>query len=278
MRFGISTHLFHDVPLGREHLVDIASRRLDAIELFATRSHFDYHDREAIGRLDGWLTETGLELHSVHAPITTSLAGGVWGPTLSNASADPRARQVAVAETVAALEIARRIPFPFLVVHLGVPMSLAETAGINTLEAARRSLDEIHAVASPLGVRLALEVIPNALSSPDALVSLLEDGLDLPDVGLCLDYGHAFIMGDLVDAIESVAGHLLTTHVHDNGGRSDDHLLPFDGAIDWGAALMATQKVGYDGTLMFELAGAGSPHAVLDRTRHVRTRFNELII
>jgi len=278
MRFGISTHLFHDVPLAREHLVDIGARHLDAIELFATRSHFDYRDQDAIGRLDGWLAETGLGLHSVHAPITTSLAGGVWGQTLSNASNDLRAREFAVAETVAALEIARRIPFSFLVLHLGVPTSLADTEGVNTFEAARRSLEEIHAVASPLGVRLALEVIPNALSSPDRLVTLLEDELELPDVGLCLDYGHAFIMGDLVDAIESVAGHLLTTHVHDNGGTSDDHLLPFDGAIDWGAALMATQKVGYDGTLMFELAGAGSPHAVLDRTRHVRARFNELII
>ena len=170
------------------------------------------------------------------------------------------------------------MPFPYLVLHLGVPDTLAATAGVNSPEAARRSLEEIHEAAAPLGVQVAVEVIPNALSRPETLVALLEDELELPDVGLCLDYGHAFLLGDVVDAIEEVSGHLVTTHVHDNGGRTDDHLMPFDGGIDWGAALMATQKVGYDGTLMFELDGGDAPRVVLDRTRHVRTRFRELTI
>ena len=43
-------------------------------------------------------------------------------------------------------------------------------------------------------------------------------------------------MGDLVDAIEAVAGHLVTTHLHDNRRKSDDHLVPFEGAIDWAEA------------------------------------------
>jgi sugar phosphate isomerase/epimerase len=278
MRFGISTHLVHGVPLAREHLADIAAHGFEEIELFATRSHFDYHDEAAVARLAGWLEDTGLALHSVHAPISLSLVGGVWAPPLSNASSDQAARRAAVAETVAALGVARQLPFPYLVLHLGVPDTLASTPGMNSRDAARRSLEEIHAAAAPLGVQVAVEVIPNALSRPEALVSLLDDELELPDVGLCLDYGHAFLLGDVVDAIEEVSGHLVTTHLHDNGGRTDDHRMPFDGGIDWAAALMATQKVGYDGTLMFELEGGDAPRAVLERTRHVRNRFRELTI
>ncbi len=278
MRFGISTHLFHGVPLGREHLADIAAHGFEEVELFATRSHFAYHDEAAVGRLEGWLRDTGLALHSVHAPISMSFVDGVWSPALSNASSDARARRAAVAEAVAALGIARRVPFPYLVLHLGVPDTLASAPGVNSPDAARRSLEEIHEAAAPLGVQVAVEVIPNALSSPGALVTLLEDELELPDVGLCLDYGHAFLLGDVVDAIEEVAGHLVTTHLHDNGGETDDHRMPFDGGIDWATALAATQKVGYDGTLMFELDGGASPRAVLDRTRHVRNRFRELMI
>jgi sugar phosphate isomerase/epimerase len=85
-------------------------------------------------------------------------------------------------------------------------------------------------------------------------------------------------MGDVVDTIETVSGHVVTTHVHDNDGRADDHLLPFDGRIDWAAALIATQKIGYDETLLFEVAAGESADTVLDRTRHVRTRFEELIV
>ena len=48
MRFGISTHIYHDRRLGREHLAEIAGYGFDSIELFATRSHFDYRDEAAI--------------------------------------------------------------------------------------------------------------------------------------------------------------------------------------------------------------------------------------
>ena len=48
MRFGISTHLYHDQRLSRDHLAQIAAHGFEAVELFATRSHFDYHDPAAI--------------------------------------------------------------------------------------------------------------------------------------------------------------------------------------------------------------------------------------
>ena len=53
MHFGISTHLYHDQRLERGHLAQIAAHGFEAIELFATRSHFDYHDPAAIAELDG---------------------------------------------------------------------------------------------------------------------------------------------------------------------------------------------------------------------------------
>ena len=106
-------------------------------------------------------------------------------------------------------------------------------------------------------------MIPNELSRAGSLVHFVEEDLDDADVGICLDFGHAHLDGDVVDAIETVSEHLIATHVHDNRGRTDDHLVPFDGTIDWPGALTAVQKVGYDGTLMFEIGGArlGEGHA-----------------
>ena len=114
MRFGISTHLYHDRRLERAHLEQISSYSFETIELFATRSHFDYHDESAIAALADWLSETGLTLSSVHAPISSSGAGGNWGESYSNAVADSGRRLAAVSETAAALQIARRIPFEVL--------------------------------------------------------------------------------------------------------------------------------------------------------------------
>src|SRR5918993_1626232 len=125
MHFGISTHLYHDHRLSRDHLAQVASYGFEAIELFATRSHFDYHDAGTIDRLAGWLKDTGLTLHSIHAPITDHFGAGGEGTSYSTASADNARRQKAVREAEAALAIAKQIPAKFLVLHLGVPGSRA---------------------------------------------------------------------------------------------------------------------------------------------------------
>jgi sugar phosphate isomerase/epimerase len=276
-RFGISTHLAHEETLTRDALAAIADHGFEAIELFATRSHFDYRSEAAIDSLAGWLEKTGLRLHSVHAPIVEALRNGQWIGTFSNAATDETRRRAAVAETEAALAIARRVRFDYLVVHLGVPDTNAGAAD-NSAGAARRSVEQIAALAAPLGVRVALELIPNVLSTAPALSTFIEDSLEDFDIGACLDYGHGHLGGDLGDAIETLSGHVWTTHVHDNHGQQDEHLLPFAGTIDWDAAMMTTQKVGYDGILMFEVAGSGDTRDVLRRAAKARERLERLLV
>jgi sugar phosphate isomerase/epimerase len=276
MRFGISTHIYHDRPLGREHLAEIAAHGFESIELFATRSHFDYHDEAAIGRLAGWLRETGLTLNSIHAPITDIFAGKGPSATYSNAVGAHDRRETAVKETEAALSIAKHIPFGVMVLHLGTPANM-QNPDDNHRRAAVRSLEEICGIAEPLGVQVAVEVIPNRLSDAGSLVSILEQDLDGIRAGICLDFGHAHLMGEVADAVETAAEHLIATHVHDNHGREDEHLVPYRGSIDWDLALVTMQKIGYEGTYLMELAGAGSPTAVLEDARRARQRFERAL-
>jgi sugar phosphate isomerase/epimerase len=277
MRFGISTHLYHDRRLEREHLEQIAEYGFEAIELFATRSHFDYRDDAAIANLADWLSGIGLSLESVHAPITDRFgAGDQWAATYSNAVGDSASRQAAVRETEAALQIAQRIPYRTIVVHLGTPLS-KNNPGDNNRAAALRSAEEICRRAEPLGVHVALEVIPNALSTTTSLVSMLEHDVESTQAGICMDFGHAFLAGDVPDAIEMAAEHLIATHVHDNHGRTDDHLVPFRGSIDWDATLVTMQKIGYERMYMMELANTSSPAAVLEEARRARQRFERTL-
>ena len=275
--FAVSTHLYHDERLSRDHLVEIAAHGFEAVELFANRPHLTYEDERAIVDLEQGLSDAGLRLHSIHAPIADAVANGRWTGAYSIASADEATRSRAVGEIETALAVARRIPTSYLVVHMGIPDSQEPGEGDNRGDAARRSIEALHAAAEPLGVRLALEVIPNRLSSPDRLVSFIEDDLDAGGIGICFDSGHAHLMGDIVDAVETISGHLVTTHVHDNGGRSDDHLLPFDGSIPWDPTLMALQKIGFEGAYVFELAASAAPRQVLERARRARQRFESLL-
>lgn len=277
-RFGISTHLFHERRLSREHLVDIAAHGFETVEVFATRSHFDYRDAAAVRQLGEWLSDTRLEFHSMHAPIVEAMKGGQWVGSFSNASGDETRRKAAVEEAQAALDVARILPYRYLVVHLGVPDAEHPSANDNSPAAARRSVEEIAQRAAAVGVRVALEVIPNALSAPAALTRLIEEELESVDAGVCLDYGHAHLLGDLAEAVETISGHVLSTHVHDNRGMRDDHLVPFAGSIDWDVAMMATQKIGYDGPLMFEVADTGNPIDVLARAAAARERLEKMFV
>lgn len=269
--------MFHAERLGVTHLQSVAAQGFACIEVFATRSHFDYHDEAQARALGRWCADTGVRLHSVHAPIAEWLRGTTWGPAISTGAASATARERALDECRRALAVAVHAPYQYLVVHLGVPDVYAPPSGDNHRDSVLRSVDALRAAADGSGVTLAVEVIPNRLSTASELVRLIEDQ-DLTDVGICLDVGHARLHGDVVDAIETVAGYLVTTHVHDNRGRTDDHLMPFDGVIDWPTTLMAFQKVGYAGALMLELvAGADGPAATLGRASAVRRRMDTIL-
>jgi sugar phosphate isomerase/epimerase len=274
--FGISTHLYLGDRLDRDHLVEIAAHGFEAVELFAVRDHFDYHDRRAALALAEWLSDTRLSLNSVHAPIAGEYANGKWHDGYSLAASDEARRKRAVAETTAAINFAALVPYRVIVLHGGVPAPHGGPAD-NHLPSLVRSLEELAPAAAAVGVKLAVEVIPNALSTASALVDLVESEMDAGEIGICLDAGHARLMGDVVDAIETCSGHLVATHLHDNRGRTDDHLVPGQGVIDWDAALLAFQKVGYDGVWLFELAVAADRRPVLERAVKARERFESLL-
>ena len=275
--FALSTHLFHGARLTREHLAAIKTHGFGDIEVFATRTHFDYRDERAVEEFAGWLSELGINAVSMHAPICASFSGGLWGRAFSNASANSTARQEAVDETTRAFAAARALGCAAMVVHLGLPSGQPTPGDDNDRGAVRRSLEPLADAASQAGVRLALEVIPNDLSTPDMLLEWLEGDLELGDTGVCLDFGHAHLLGGAPEAAEVLSGHVVSTHVHDNRGANDDHLVPFAGTIDWAATLTAMWKIGYAGPWVFEVADHGDAEAVLERTVRARARLQAIL-
>ena len=276
MQFGISTHLYHGARLERDHLVEIAAHGFEAVEIFATRTHFDYHDERAVAAIGEHLADTRLRPHSVHAPTSEGFTSGVWGPAYSLAhggrsqQASRCRRDAGGHDSGASTRRGPRGPAPR---HSDRP---GPEPRDNRRDAFVASVEELQQAAQPLGVRLALEVIPNPIGDVETLVSLLEDELEIDGLGICLDTGHARMLGDVTEAVETASGYLVTTHLHDNDGRRDDHRVPFDGAINWPSVMMSFRKIGYDGTWMFELAG-DRPRDVLEKAARARRKFEGLL-
>ena len=94
----------------------------------------------------------------------------------------------------------------------------------------------------------------------------LVDTINDPDVGICIDTGHANISGMAPGAAIRAVGHrLFALHVNDNHSKAgqDEHLLPFLGDVNWADVMQALREVGYGGHLTYEVNPQRIPPTVI---------------
>ena len=245
----LSTHLFLNQRL-HPGLLELAERSgAQAVEIFAARQHFDYSSREHIAELGSWFRSNTLKPFSMHGPMFPDREMGRAGAPAVNVLHPEKARRIdAVDEIKRALEAAEVIPFSNLILHLG---EREDGWSQRTIEYAINALEHLGAFAHPLGVRLLVENLLSEATTPTHLLTILELG-HLPNIGICLDLGHAHITVGVTEAITTLGSNIATMHVHDNHGEKDEHLWPGDGNIDWPAAGKAIKTL------------AATPAAVLE--------------
>lgn len=96
-------------------------------------------------------------------------------------------------------------------------------------------------------------------SVPAELIELV-DAFDDALVGICWDTGHAHIQHlDQGKAIRSMGRRIKATHIQDNDGRSDQHLLPFHGSVGWPDIVSALRAIQYDGDFTYEIHNSIRP-------------------
>ncbi len=253
---AFSTYAFVRERLHPGLLDGLVRSGAQAIEIFASRGHFDYANRrQHVLEIASWFKSTGIPLNSVHAPMFSDYEWGKNGqPPLNIASLDRAQRVEAMDEIKRAIEIAEHIPFRFLVQHIGVG---DEAFSEKKLDSAMCSVAHLKAFAKPLGVKVVLENIPNELSTPERLVEFLNITHFHEDVGFCFDVGHAHMMGSVEEAFSLMKPHIRTTHLHDNKKDKDAHLWPGEGNINWPEAMKLLSTAPHVPALLLEIDGEG---------------------
>lgn len=76
-----------------------------------------------------------------------------------------------------------------------------------------------------------------------------------PDAGFCWDCGHEYGFSHGIRFMPLFGKRLAALHIHDNlcGIDTDNHLIPFDGKIDFNVIAREIAESGYCGTLMLEI-------------------------
>jgi sugar phosphate isomerase/epimerase len=269
MRRILSTYRYVHQPLSREMLQGIAQARIHGIEIFCASSHFTYHSAEALRELAMALGECGLVLHSLHSPTERNSSPGRESGIPISISETERVRRVdAVDEVKRAIDVAETVPFRYLVQHLGTGRQEADP---RKFDAAFSSLEHLSLFAKQRGVTIAVENTPNELGSPASLVQFVkETRLDLK---FCFDIGHAHLDAGVANSFELMRGRVATTHIHDNHGEKDEHLLPYNGTIDWDSALTALAGMPEPLPLVLELKEQPGGSPAVDQ---IRVAFDKL--
>ena len=118
--------------------------------------------------------------------------------------------------------------------------------------------------------------MPNDLSTPAALLCLLDD-LELGDAGICLDFGHAHLLGGAPEAAEALSGTSSRRTCTTTRAQLDNHLVPFEGTIDWPATITAMWKMGYDGASSSRSPITATRAACSQRTVGARARLQAIL-
>ncbi len=272
MEYGLSTYLYVNERLSSHILDQIRGAGFQNIELFAARQHLDYTDRNHVRDVGQWFRDHQVNLHSVHAPLYADTDWGRHGGlAVSVAYVERRLRIDSMDEIKRALDIADYLPFRYLIVHMGLP---DEEYDLNKFDAVMTSLEHLKVFARDRGVQLLLENVPNELGTPERLVEFLH--YSRLGVKICFDIGHAHMGGGAHPAFEILREHIASTHVHDNRREKDDHLMPFDGTIEWTEAVRDLRQGKGQFPVLFEIRDYGPEITSLARLAEVLDRMESM--
>ena len=207
---------------------------------FANPVHFKYKDEEYLEDFSALLLKHNLRACSIHAPIDSEV---------DISSPHSLLREEALKETIKAIDALAKLGGNILVIHPGGKLMARE----KQLNVASRSLQKIESYCRKLNIRLTLEnMLPGYVGSKAEDLEYLLTSLS-PRAGICLDTGHGFLNENLFELMDALGERIFHLHVQDTHRGSDEHLLPFQGEIDWEKFMIKLSQIHYEGILMMEI-------------------------
>jgi sugar phosphate isomerase/epimerase len=251
----LSTYLFVSKKLTRELLAQIRSAGFGAVEIFGSRSHFDYATREEVRATRQALADNQLQMASLHAPTSRDVSVNREGGAPLSVTEVERVRRIeAMDELKRVIDVAEELPFSRLILHMG---GSRETADGRKRDAAFSTLEHLILHARHIGVTICIENTCSEMGDPAYLRSFIDE-TRLTGLRINFDIGHAHLADGpeaerIPKSFEPVRELVASAHIHDNHGDKDEHLPPYDGTIDWSSALPLLHSASVDLPLTLEL-------------------------
>lgn len=267
--YGISSGCFYQTPI-LEALPYIRDGGFTLIEVCSFPRHLDCHNFLKVEEASAAMERMGIEPVSLHAPFADHI---------DISSSDSRVRKESIRELEIACEAAAALRARNIVLHPG-PEKEGRPGPGDWFERANHAADSLNQVADrckQLGVHLLLEnMLPHLMFGQLCDMMFLLGAIKSTNVGTCLDTGHAFLSGELHTVVHRLSGHLKMLHANDNCSHGDDHLPPGDGGIHWAPLIHQLRHYQFQGTIILELNGNGTPDEIMSGARRARNFLRDI--
>jgi len=260
----LSTYLIISKKLTADLLGQISEAGFQGIEIFCTRSHFEYTLKQEVRAMAGALESHRLQLVSLHAPTSRDISAmRESGTPLSICEVERVRRIEAMDELKRVIDVADDLPYARLILHMG---GSRETADPRKRDAAFSSLEHLILHARHAGVTICVENTLSEMGNPDYLRAFVDE-TRLSGLRFNFDIGHANLAEfpeeeRLEKSFAPLKELVSSVHLHDNHGEKDEHLPPYEGAIQWPSAIKLLKSGAQNGLpLILELKERTGPEA-----------------
>lgn len=141
------------------------------------------------------------------------------------------------------IKICKENNIPMVVMHL---TGKGEAQEYN--ETGLKRLQEIVDYAKSLEIKVAFEN-----TKYKGYLDYVIENIANENVGICFDSGHYHVHFDDELDFDKFKDRILAVHLHDNDQSDDQHLIPFDGTIDWEKIIKELKRCNYNGPITMEL-------------------------
>lgn len=258
-RYALSTSLLKEMCL-EEALIQIAAAGFKHLEIMTNGVHLDPRANPDTRAVRSLMEDLGLQAYSIHTPYARMKLGH---PDVDVSESQPEV----IAES---MEIGAEVGAKVAVIHVtAFPRMLRDDMFERSREISIAFIERLVPRAKELGITLALENLglwPWLHRRFGTSLEQLAGEFPDPEVGFCLDVGHALRnQADLPSEIEASGSRLACLHIHSNDGVHDDHWLPTQGTLDWPKTKAELQKSGYTGRWVLEIRRGADPDSLLSQ-------------
>ena len=236
-KIGISTAFDYSIPLKRS-LPLIKQAGFDIISIGGQQEHSGYLTSQGKENILNLVNENQLKIDSIHAPFRGE--GDI-------SSVNEIVRKEGIKLTQSTIDACFQLGADIIILHLSYDQ-------VTQLERRKKNVLESMRILLPYAFEKKVKIAVENLTEKGSQIVLeaVLDEFDNDHLGLCFDTSHANLDHNPFEILERYKERLIATHISDNQGEADDHLLPFEGKINWESFKKLIRNINYQGIFLIE--------------------------